>query len=681
MFNKILIANRGEIACRIIQTAKKLGILSVAVYSDADKNSMHVQAADEAIYIGSSPASESYLVGDKILQAAKRTGAQAIHPGYGFLSENAEFCELCEHENIVFIGPPAKSIAAMGSKSAAKTIMEKASVPLVPGYHGDNQDAEELKIIADKMGYPILLKAAAGGGGRGMRPVYDSSQFLQALIEAKRESLSSFGDDQMLIERYLAKPRHVEVQVFCDKQGNGVYLFDRDCSVQRRHQKVIEEAPAPNLSAALRKNMGEAAVRAAQVIDYVGAGTVEFLVEKNAEGQEQFYFMEMNTRLQVEHPITEMITGQDLVEWQLRIASGENLPLQQEQLKVQGHAFESRIYAEDPRQNFCPSTGTLIHLQAPEENASTRVDTGVRQGDSVSGFYDPMIAKLITWDVDRSSALNRMYKALGDYQVVGVTTNIDLLKRISSSMPFRDADLDNNFIETHSDILFSENDTENNNDIALASLYLLLRRQELIKRQGQLKDPSLQISDSPWQLVDSWRLNQPHIHRGSLTINNVSYVIEAEQINENNIEHYVLRFLSLEFNITGHIEGSTLSANIDGYRMSASVVEHNDFEFTLVGRNTHLSFTLDSPDMGDEEQNETGAGCAAPMNGRVLEILVESGQSVEKGDSLVVMEAMKMEHTITAPEAGVIESILCKQDQLVDGGSELIVINNDVAES
>lgn len=670
MFNKILIANRGEIACRIIRTAKKLGILSVAVYSDADKNAMHVEATDEAVYIGPSPAPESYLVAEKILAAAKITGAQAIHPGYGFLSENADFCKLCEQDNIAFIGPPAKSIAAMGSKSAAKTIMETANVPLVPGYHGDNQDPEELKRIADNMGYPILLKAAAGGGGRGMRPVYDEKQFLQSLTEAKRESLSSFGDDHMLMEKYLAKPRHVEVQVFCDKKGQGVYLFDRDCSVQRRHQKVIEEAPAPNLSDVLRKNMGEAAVRAAQVIDYVGAGTVEFLVEKNADGKEHFYFMEMNTRLQVEHPITEMITGQDLVEWQLRIAAGEDLPLQQDQLQVRGHAFESRIYAEDPKQNFCPSTGKLIHLQAPFEDINTRVDTGVRQGDMVSGFYDPMIAKLVTWDKDRTSALKRMYKALGDYQVVGVTTNIDLLKRIASSTAFRDADVDNNFIETHSDILFKDIENQSNADIALAAFYLILRRQQRRQMMSQLE------THSPWQLVDNWRLNQPQVHRGSLTIDKVSYDIEAEQVSQNGVECYLLRFFDTEFTISGHLDGSTIWADIDGYRISASVVEQSDFLFTLIGRNTHLDFILDSPDMGDDQQDEAGKGCAAPMNGRILEVFVAPDQRVNKGDNLIVMEAMKMEHTITAPYTGVVESVLCNADELVDGGSELVVIRN-----
>jgi len=411
MFNKILIANRGEIACRVIKTARRMGIRTVAVFSDADRHALHVKMADEAIHIGAAPSKDSYLVGDKIMQAALKTGAQAVHPGYGFLSENAEFAKQCADNNIAFIGPPVTAIESMGSKSAAKTIMEKAKVPLVPGYHGDDQDTAILKKSADEMGYPVLLKAVAGGGGKGMRQVWQADEFEQALAQAKSESLASFGDDHMLVEKYLTQPRHVEFQVFCDQHGNGVYLFERDCSVQRRHQKVIEEAPAPNMSEALRKEMGEAAVRAAKAIDYEGAGTVEFLLDTDGS----FFFMEMNTRLQVEHPITEMITGEDLVEWQLRVANGEQLPKPQEQLKMHGHAFESRIYAEDPDNDFLPTSGNLAFVKTPEENSNVRVDTGVIQGDDVSPYYDPMIAKLIVWDEDRPRALARMASALKQY--------------------------------------------------------------------------------------------------------------------------------------------------------------------------------------------------------------------------------------------------------------------------
>ena len=432
MFDKILIANRGEIACRIIKTARAMGVATVAVYSEADRNALHVQMADESVFIGPSPSTESYLLGDKIIQAALETGAEAIHPGYGFLSENAAFCRQCETNNLVFIGPPVESILAMGSKSAAKTIMADAGVPLVPGYHGEDQSPELILQAANNMGYPVLLKAAAGGGGKGMRAVYTEEEFDQALEAAKREARNSFNDDIMLVEKYLLKPRHVEIQVFCDSQGNGVYLFERDCSVQRRHQKVIEEAPAPGMSEALRQKMGEAAIKAAQAINYQGAGTVEFLLD----AQGQFYFMEMNTRLQVEHPVTEMISGQDLVEWQLRVASGEPLPCSQEQLQINGHAFEARIYAEDPENDFLPATGRLNILRPPLENANVRVDTGVVEGDEVSIYYDPMIAKLVVWDLDRDRALQRLTEALSNYRIDGLTTNIGFLYNLATSQAF-----------------------------------------------------------------------------------------------------------------------------------------------------------------------------------------------------------------------------------------------------
>ena len=411
MFDKILIANRGEIACRVIKTARRLGILTVAVYADADRNALHVTMADEAVHIGASPSRESYLVGSKIIAAAIQTNARAIHPGYGFLSENAEFSEQCQSAGLVFIGPPASAIQAMGSKSAAKTIMGEAGVPLVPGYHGADQSDSKLRDSAHDMGYPVLLKAVAGGGGKGMRQVWSADEFDQALSAARREAKSSFGNDDMLVEKYLTKPRHVEVQVFCDQNGSGVYLFERDCSVQRRHQKVIEEAPAPNLPQGLRESMGDTAVRAAQAIGYVGAGTVEFLLDEDGS----FYFMEMNTRLQVEHPVTEMITGQDLVEWQLRVAAGEALPKTQSELQIKGHAFEARIYAEDPDNDFLPVTGNLSFLRPPPESEHVRVDTGVIQGDDVSIYYDPMIAKLIVWDETRERALARLARALSEY--------------------------------------------------------------------------------------------------------------------------------------------------------------------------------------------------------------------------------------------------------------------------
>src|SRR6187401_423128 len=432
MIASLLIANRGEIACRIIRTARRMGIRTVAVYSDADAKALHVRQADEAVHIGPSPARESYLVGEKILEAAKQTGAQAIHPGYGFLSENEAFAEACAKEGVVFIGPPASAIRAMGSKSAAKSLMEKAGVPLTPGYHGDDQDPGLLAREAGKIGFPVLIKASAGGGGKGMRRVDKGEDFAAALASCQREAKSAFGEDRVLVEQYVLKPRHIEIQVFADSHGGCVYLFERDCSVQRRHQKVLEEAPAPGMTAERRAAMGRAAVEAAKAVGYVGAGTVEFIAHPDG----RFYFMEMNTRLQVEHPVTEMVTGLDLVEWQLRVAFGEALPRTQDQLAITGHAIEARIYAEDPDKGFLPSTGRLVHLAPPAQTDSVRVDTGVEQGDAITPFYDPMIAKLIVHAADRAGALARMKTALEQYRIVGVASNVEFLGRLVASDSF-----------------------------------------------------------------------------------------------------------------------------------------------------------------------------------------------------------------------------------------------------
>lgn len=486
MIRKILIANRGEIACRVIKTARRLGIATVAVYSDADGNALHVKMADESIHVGAAPSKDSYLVASRIINAANKLGVDAIHPGYGFLSENAVFANACADNDIIFIGPPASAIEAMGSKSAAKNIMEDAGVPLVPGYHGKDQARETLKQAADDMGYPVLLKAAAGGGGKGMRQVWKESEFNEALDAAKREAMASFGDDIMLVEKYLTQPRHVEIQVFCDTKGNGVYLFERDCSVQRRHQKVIEEAPAPGMTDALRATMGEAAIKAAQAINYVGAGTVEFLLD--ADGS--FYFMEMNTRLQVEHPVTEMITGEDLVEWQIRIAEGNALPKAQQELTINGHAFEARIYAEDPDNDFLPATGTLTLLQPPQEDSHVRVDTGVVEGDEVSVYYDPMIAKLVVWSENRDIALERLLKALREYHINGVTTNIEFLYNVAANKAFRDADLTTTFIEKHQDSLFSTKGDLNIDRLPVMSLLVLLsKQQDVTVSSGDVTSP------------------------------------------------------------------------------------------------------------------------------------------------------------------------------------------------
>ncbi|MBS0540676.1 MAG: acetyl-CoA carboxylase biotin carboxylase subunit, partial [Proteobacteria bacterium] len=495
MFSKILIANRGEIACRVIKTARRLGIKTVAVYSDADAKARHVAMADEAVHIGGSAARDSYLLVDKILDAARRTGAQAVHPGYGFLSENAGFAEACGKAGVVFIGPPPSAIRAMGSKSEAKKIMEKARVPLVPGYHGDDQAPELLAKEAARIGFPVLIKASAGGGGKGMRVVEEAGKFNDALAGAKREARASFADDHVLVEKYLTRPRHIEIQVFADGHGDCVYLFERDCSIQRRHQKVIEEAPAPNMDPARRKQMGEAAVAAAKAIGYVGAGTVEFIA--NQDGT--FYFMEMNTRLQVEHPVTEAITGQDLVEWQLRVAAGGHLPLKQDELTIDGHAVEVRLYAEDPARNFLPSTGTLVHLRLPEENAHVRVDTGVRQGDTVTPFYDPMIAKVIVHDRDRTSAMRRMAALMAATEVVGVTTNAALLNALCAHPAFVGGEVDTGFIERYRADLFAKAAPAGDRTFAVATLARLLEWREA--PVGAPADPH-----SPWNAQNGFRL-------------------------------------------------------------------------------------------------------------------------------------------------------------------------------
>ena len=474
MFRKILIANRGEIACRVIKTARRLGVRTVAVFSEADANARHTRLADEAVLIGPPAARDSYLAIDRIIAAARQTGAEAIHPGYGFLSENEDFAAACAANGIVFIGPPVEAIRAMGSKSAAKTLMETTAVPLVPGYHGDKQDKIFLQKEADRIGYPVLLKPSAGGGGKGMRIVTAASEFADALASCKREATSSFGDDHVLIEKYVTRPRHVEIQVFADRHGHCVYLFERDCSVQRRHQKVLEEAPAPGMTESRRRDMGEAAVAAARAVNYVGAGTVEFIADQDG----RFYFMEMNTRLQVEHPVTEMITGQDLVEWQLRVAAGEPLPLTQEQLAIRGHSLEARIYAEDPDKGFLPSTGKLVHLAPPPESLHVRVDTGVEQGDEITPYYDPMIAKLIVWDQTRELALQRMLQALAQYRIVGVANNVEFLSRLVACPAFTRADLDTGLIERERDFLFPQQGDAPDQAYLIAALATLLREEE-----------------------------------------------------------------------------------------------------------------------------------------------------------------------------------------------------------
>ncbi|MDE2584123.1 MAG: acetyl/propionyl/methylcrotonyl-CoA carboxylase subunit alpha, partial [Betaproteobacteria bacterium] len=647
MFEKILIANRGEIACRVIKTARRLGIRTVAVYSEADANARHVRLADEAVLLGPAAARESYLVAEKILDAAKRTGAQAIHPGYGFLSENADFADACAAAGVVFIGPPASAIRAMGSKSAAKALMEKAAVPLTPGYHGDNQEPAFLKAQADAIGYPVLIKAAAGGGGKGMRLVERGDDFIAALASCQREAISSFGNDQVLVEKYITRPRHIEIQVFGDSHGNCVYVFERDCSVQRRHQKVLEEAPAPGMTAERRRQMGEAAVAAAQAVGYVGAGTVEFIA--NQDGS--FYFMEMNTRLQVEHPVTEMISGQDLVEWQLRVAYGEPLPLKQSQLEIRGHALEARIYAEDASKGFLPSTGRLVHLAPPAENLHVRVDTGVEEGDEITPHYDPMIAKLIVWDEDRDAALARMRQALADYRVAGVTTNIDFLSRLVACPAFAGADLDTGLIERQQEFLFPA-ETEPPRDVFLvATVAGLLREQEEAATQGQRSgDPW-----SPWNSRDGWRLNLAgkrtltyRVGDGLVDVH-VAYRPEGGQMSWRltcRNESVLARGRSLSH--------GRLAVELDDRRLMASVIAVGEKRHVFLNGGTTVIERHDPLHLV-EAGGAQGGGLTAPMPGKVIALLVQPGQAVDKGAPLLILEAMKMEHTITAPKNGTLK--------------------------
>ncbi|NMM37657.1 MAG: acetyl/propionyl/methylcrotonyl-CoA carboxylase subunit alpha [Glaciimonas sp.] len=661
MFTKILIANRGEIACRVAATARKMGIKTVAVYSEADAGAKHVAVCDEAVCIGPAAAKESYLCADKIIAAALATGAQAIHPGYGFLSENSDFADACVTAGLVFIGPPASSIRAMGSKSAAKSLMEKADVPLVPGYHGDNQDADFLQLEADKMGYPVLLKASAGGGGKGMRVIEKSADFKAALASCKREAISSFGDDRVLAEKYLQRPRHIEIQVFADTHGNCVYLFERDCSVQRRHQKVLEEAPAPGMTLERRAAMGNAAVAAAKAVGYVGAGTVEFIA--NQDGS--FYFMEMNTRLQVEHPVTEMITGTDLVEWQLRVAAGEPLPMLQHQLKLHGHAIEARIYAENPEKGFLPSTGTLKHLRTPSAvtfelgNASipaaVRIDSGVRAGDTISPFYDPMIAKLIVWGEDRNEALARMAQALSEYQIVGLANNIAFLQRLIASQSFSSADLDTGLIERNGDALFPAAAPVSIDVLALAAVALVTSEKSA-------------AANDPFGNTSGWRMNsglQRTLHFADAALEDaeaqpltVEYQSDGWQIG--------LGSASVKTTLSLH-DNSDFRLTLDQRAVRGSVVRDGDvFHVFAGGGRTALNYNDPLAHAGAAEAD--GGRLTAPMPGKVVAVLVEKGQHVKKGEPLVIMEAMKMEHTIAAPGDGMVEEVLYAiGDQVADG--------------
>ncbi|WP_168016848.1 acetyl/propionyl/methylcrotonyl-CoA carboxylase subunit alpha [Halomonas salinarum] len=670
-FDTLLVANRGEIACRVMRTARRMGLRTVAVYSDADANARHVRKADEAVRIGPAAARDSYLRVDAVLKAARRSGAGAIHPGYGFLSENADFVTACAEAGIVFIGPPATAISAMGDKSAAKARMEKAGVPLVPGYHGDDQDDALLRAAAERIGYPVLLKASRGGGGKGMRVVESGEGFQAALDGCRRESQAAFNDPRMLIEKYLTQPRHVEVQVFCDTHGNGVYLFERDCSVQRRHQKVLEEAPAPSMTAELRREMGEAAVRAAQEIGYVGAGTVEFLLDSSQEQDSRFYFMEMNTRLQVEHPVTEMITGQDLVEWQLRVAMGEPLPLAQDALTITGHSFEARLYAEDPAQGFLPATGHLEHFGldlagAGLDPTQVRLDSGVESGDEVSMHYDPMLAKLIVHGDDRDQALATLNRALAALDVRGVVTNRAFLQRLASHPAFRAAKLDTRFIEHHHVDLFAVHEPSAE-DYASAALVALDR----LGRESK--------SDSPWDRHDGFRLNADHRIRVGLNVPKATapqspaaepIVVDGSRPHEDAPWRFDLGGTTLSANLQ-RLDGDAVAITLDGHRRRLQARLDGD---TIVLADTQGETRLDwlRADAVDHGHHEAESTLTAPMHGTVVTLLVEPGTPVEKGMPLMVMEAMKMEHTLSAPADGQVVSFHFAAGDTVSQGEVLL---------
>jgi 3-methylcrotonyl-CoA carboxylase alpha subunit len=651
MFRKLLIANRGEIACRVIATARRLGIATVAVYSAADAQARHVELADEAFPIGAAPARESYLSIERIIDAARNSDAEAIHPGYGFLSENAGFAQACADAGIVFVGPPASAIRAMGSKAAAKALMHRSGVPLVPGYHGEAQDFATLTAAAGKIGYPVLLKASAGGGGRGMRIVTRADELKDAIAGAQRESKSAFGDDRLLLEKYLTRPRHIEIQIFADAHGNFVSLYERDCSIQRRHQKVIEEAPAPGRDPVRRRAMGEAAIAAARAVGYVNAGTVEFIAEGDA-----FYFMEMNTRLQVEHPVTEMITGQDLVEWQLRVATGEKLPLARDELFIRGHAIEARIYAEDPSRDFRPSTGTLVHLRQPRESLHVRVDTGVREGDTIAPHYDAMIAKLIVWGADRAAAIERLAGALAEYEVVGVETNLQLLRAITAHPAYSAAELDTGFIARHN-LLPARAERPNATIFAAAALKVL----------ADLRGTETASADrwSPWNLADAWRMNGDGYQDLQFRWREEIVRLRAHPQADGGYR------LDVPSGTVAAYSEDDGRISIDGVRRRAAVVR-NGAELTVILHGDNYLLHYVDPLAPPRTESGGDDRLTAPIPARVARVLVQAGDVVNKGAPLVVLEAMKMEMTLAAPMDGTIAAVRHGVDEMVEEGAELI---------
>ncbi len=657
MIKKILIANRGEIACRIIKTAKKMGITTVAIYSDADQKALHTQLADIAYYVGAAPTTQSYLNINKIIEVAKQAQVDAIHPGYGFLSENTQFAKACADHHIIFIGPPVAAIEAMGSKSTAKNIMQKANVPLVPGYHGDQQGEKFLLQQAIEIGFPVMLKAAAGGGGKGMRVISSENEFVDAFVSVKREAKSYFGDDKVLLEKYVKKPRHIEIQIFADTHGNYVHLFERDCSIQRRHQKVIEEAPAPNLSNELRNAIATAAIEAAKAINYVGAGTIEFLVDD----VNQFYFMEMNTRLQVEHPVTEMITGIDLVAWQIHVAAGGVLPLKQPEITKKGHSIEVRLYAEDPYNQFLPSIGKITYLQWPLQTEHCRVDTGFQSGDEVSAFYDPMLAKLIVWGEDRNQAIEKMQQALCNLQLIGIKTNTQFLLSLISHESFQNQKFDTGFIETYKKQLLIEQTNFNVILLAKAALFHILHPANQFKHQEDLF--------SPWNINDGWRTNLSSELEICFKYQDQVYTVKIIFYDE----YYQIRIHDSEY-IFKLINNADDFIEIEsGNSIEKLSIVRAEKGYYVFQRGQQMFFEIFDPLKAAELANASHNSMAAPMPGTIIYVGIKKGDKVESGTKLMTMEAMKMEHSIYAPTNGIIKELLYHVGDMVNEGSELLI--------
>lgn len=670
---KVLIANRGEIACRVMRTAKKMGVRSVAVYSDADRHSMHVAMADEAYHIGPAASQQSYLSMEKVLEVAKKSGSHAVHPGYGFLSENTEFAEACKEAGIIFIGPPSSAIRDMGIKSTSKHIMSAAGVPIIGGYHGDDQSNERLQAEAAKIGYPVMIKAVRGGGGKGMRIARSEKDFLEQLESARREATKSFNDDVMLVEKFVENPRHVEVQVFGDTHGNAVYLFERDCSVQRRHQKIIEEAPGPGISAEVRRKLGEAAVRAAKAVNYVGAGTVEFIMD----AEHNFYFMEMNTRLQVEHPVSEMITGTDLVEWQLRVAAGERLPLLQDDITLNGHSFEARIYAEDPNNDFLPGAGPLLHLSTPAADEDTRIETGVREGDEVSAHYDPMIAKLVVWGEDRTAALKKLRYCLRQYNIVGLNTNIDFLLSLSSHPEFEAGNVSTSFIPQHYADLFPAPTAPSGATLCQAALGLVLRETSSTGTFAQTSNDPF----SPFGSSSGFRLNIDFNRNMTLQLGDKKVDVV---VTYNEDGSYTMQIGEELYHVTGEVESeggaSFLHCSVNGVKARPKIVilDNTVHLFAMEG-SAEVSVPVPKYLAGVSGSGAQG-GAVAPMTGTIEKVFVKAGDKVEAGDPLMVMIAMKMEHTIRAPKSGVIKKVFFSEGSQASRHAALVELEDEEEE-